>query len=524
MSVSRQRARHLVGAYDHSLEQQILGRGSGLVCRDEQLWTQVEELLKDGDAQETHCLGLDPLRVMEEALKAATTTSTSGRRVRARGGLQGLEKAFEVLEQAALNLYLGPWREEYQVIKMHSGTFTHHIAPVLPRPQMENLFGLLGYLPGSSCPEQLRLQAPGVGPASPDDLLRLSCAFFVARCECRLLLVALGKHGGDTQWELSTVRERQRGSSLQVAVDNTRKTLEVAEPLMEQFDGEVDLYGDEQVNGGHREAVAAAVTDDESPRSLAWTSLSTVSTSAVKMPSNGVTPSPLESNTTRSSSGSRRQSRRACGESRFDRTDSQPRNLQADLDADHFCSCLTSPPVCLRRCIECDALHDITCASLDVCKMKGHRVDFADNTTEDFTDSGAVSLQSRHLRAGASSPAVTSSSAAISSLALCDDPELIGHQALQPISYHDCCDLTKLDPQVLCHSCSVFHSGSCRESDHCQEKHGARRLGVCSCGRACPRKPLVLCRYCGNEYCNNCWYRNPVTCGCGQTFDQSSSV
>lgn len=123
MSISRQTAKHLVTTYDHSLEQQIVGQGSSLVCRDEELWRQMEELLRDGDAQELHCLGLDPLRVMEESLKAKAastkvTTAASGGRVKARGGLQGLGKAFEVLEQAALNLYLGPWREEYKVVKV----------------------------------------------------------------------------------------------------------------------------------------------------------------------------------------------------------------------------------------------------------------------------------------------------------------------------------------------------------------------------------------------------------------------
>lgn len=101
------------------------------------------------------------------------------------------------------------------VSQMHSGTFTHHIAPVLSPPQVLSVFSLLGYRASSSEPEQLCLDPPRV---SLDDLLRLACAFFVARCECRLLLAALGKHSGNAQWELSVVRERQRGSSLQVCV------------------------------------------------------------------------------------------------------------------------------------------------------------------------------------------------------------------------------------------------------------------------------------------------------------------
>lgn len=119
MSNSRQTLRDIVAAYDHSLEQQIVGRGTNLACRDQELWNQVEGLLKDGITEETHCLGLDPLRVMEESLMEAVAVSApSCGQVKARGGLQGLAKAFEVLEQAALNLYLNPWREEYKVVKV----------------------------------------------------------------------------------------------------------------------------------------------------------------------------------------------------------------------------------------------------------------------------------------------------------------------------------------------------------------------------------------------------------------------
>lgn len=121
MSVSQDRATRLVAAYDHSLEQQILERGSNRTCRDEELWLQVEEMLRDQDARETHCLGLDPLRVMEESLAVEAAPAAGAGRVKPRGGLLGLAKAFEVLEQAALNLYLGPWRKEYKVVKVDAG-------------------------------------------------------------------------------------------------------------------------------------------------------------------------------------------------------------------------------------------------------------------------------------------------------------------------------------------------------------------------------------------------------------------
>lgn len=122
MSISRQRSRDLVSAYEHSLEHQIVGKGSSLVCQDEELRTQVEGMLMDGDAREMHQLGLEPLKVMEESLKAVAASASAPvanvRRGKSNRGLQGLAKAFEVMEQAALNLYLGPWREEYKTVKV----------------------------------------------------------------------------------------------------------------------------------------------------------------------------------------------------------------------------------------------------------------------------------------------------------------------------------------------------------------------------------------------------------------------
>ncbi|XP_033988795.1 spermatogenesis-associated protein 2-like protein [Trematomus bernacchii] len=538
MSLSRQRAGDLVSIYDQSLEQQIVGQGSSLACGDEDLWRQVEALLKDGEAQETHCLGVDPLRVMEESLTAAPAGGAA--RLRARAGLKGLAKAFEVLEQAALNLYLGHWRAEYKVVKMYSGLFTHYIRPVLSLPQIEELFGLLGYQPSPRA-EQLRLAR--VSAASLDRLLALSCAFFLARCECRLLLAALGRHAGEAQWELGVVRERQRGHSLQVALDNTKKTLDVNQPF--DGEGEIDLYTDEYVKGGRRETV---LIDDESPRSLTWVTQSSASPPAVKTHSNGVVSlsatatslsareqvcistlncqlsktSPLEADPPRSSSACGRQGRRPCREPRFDRVDSQSRSLQLDMsghrhseaEVDHSCLCLQSAHLCPQVCTECNALHDIDCTKLELCFRMKHRVE----------ELRASSPQGQSLRVSDMSASLTlSSNAAMSSLALRDEHKSIS-QPLHRITYHDCCDMAKPDPQFLCLSCSVFHSGSCKGIEYCRRDHDLRPLGLCSCGRTCFRKPLVLCRYCGNEYCSDCWYRNPVTCDCGQTFDQSSSV
>ncbi|XP_054886019.1 spermatogenesis associated 2-like isoform X2 [Poeciliopsis prolifica] len=401
----------LVRAYDRVLEQQILGRGSCRACQDEALRSEVEGLLATSDPRELHGLGLEPLRLMEEVLEAG------------RGpGLRGLARTFEVLEQAALNLYLGPWREEYRVIKMYSGTFTHCVAPVLSAPQTEEVFGLLGYRPGPAQTRLLRLQPAG-SPAAPRDLLRLACAFFLARCECRLLLGALGKHGG-ARWELGVVRERRQGQRLQVAVDNAERLLSVPEDA----EGELDLYRDDSAappggQGCSNGPVAA-------PRSRRF---------------GPVVPMPLE----------------------------------ADRGRPHdLCGCLRAPPLHLQRCLDCGVLHDITCIHLTDCNLQRHQVEPA--------SSSEIGPVSREERPGDAVPEDTAAS--------------------QPISYH--CEAASANPHLLCLTCRAVHGAACVEGGLCRSAHQTRRLGTCSCGKSCCGTPRVLCLYCGDEFCRDCWKVN----------------
>lgn len=339
--------------------------------------------------------------------------------------------------------------------------------------------------------------------------------------------------------------------------------LEVNHPLMKPFDEEVvDLYTDEEVTEGQRGTV---VNDEESPCHLTWVSESSASPPAVKTHSNGLTPlsltsislstredtkinalncqltktSPLESDTTKGLSVSMEQSKLPSEESAFDKVDLQPGSLQVEamglcksetkfnlwrskVDVSLSCRCLQSPHIYPQLCINCHTLHDFTCA-LHCCD-ENHHVEFSDTGKEEMEKS-RVSPKAGSLRVIGinTSQTHTGCSVAMSSLVLCDDPKSMTSSP-RPFTYHDCCDLTRLDPQVLCLTCNVFHSGTCRKIDWCQSDHNIRPLGVCSCGRACSRDPLILCRYCGTEYCKDCWYRDPLVCTCGQNFDQSSSV
>lgn len=185
---------------------------------------------------------------------------------------------------------------------------------------------------------------------------------------------------------------------------------------------------------------------------------------------------------------------------------------------DSLCSCVQSPHLSLRRCVQCRTVHNDGCAMLKLCEENQHLLEGG---------SSMVSLQREGGGADGSrtSPALSSSSSQMSSLVL-HDPQSSIPSFLCPITFHDCCNLGHLDPKVLCRSCNVFHSTSCRGQQMCLElDHSVQPLGVCVCGRTCSRNPLVLCRYCGSELCNECWYHSPVVCRvCHLTYDQSSPV
>lgn len=514
-----QRARDLEAAYNHYLKKQIVDQGSSLPCRDETLCNEVEELLKNEDGRDTHCLGLDTFNIMEESLRFAGTDRNRAPKVRT--GLRDLARAFEVLEQAALNLYLGPWREEYKVVKMYSGIFTHCIKPVFSTQQTELLFGLLGYKKCSTQREQLRLHPQKGSTTSMDDLLRLSCAFFVARCECRLLLTALGKCAGQPQWELSVVRERQRGHSLQIALDNTKRLGDVKQPLQElSEESDMDLYTDEQDGEELKETAV-----DDAPQSLPWMpekSANDLSTTSVYVSTyHRQLKKPEADSTDNDFSSISRYNSNSYAESSGDKKEALPVSLEEKTDneilVNQTCTCLEVKYLYLYMCTECQTFHHFTCPKFDPCK-KNHTVEYIDKIPEQFIP---MQLEPSKRR-GSRSPTLTSSSAAFSSLTLNDDQK--SNSFHKPIAYHHCCDVSSPDPRVLCFTCRQFHSSNCESMRSCLGRHDTKNLGLCSEGSCTERNIARLCRYCGNEFCKKCWFTHPIKCTCGQTFDQSSPV
>lgn len=307
----------------------------------------------------------------------------------------------------------------------------------------------------------------------------------------------------------------------QVAFENVKKKLDVSESPMELVD-EADLYRDEPVNGEQKEGVIGI---EENPRSLIRAIQSNQSSPAGQTCSIGAsyTSLPPESDTSRSSSFNKSKGKRSSEELKY-KLNSQQIQVsgfgEGEPEINPPCSCLDHP--CLSHCFDCNSFHDVTCAFLRDCIMKDHKVQFADNQPEKIKEAHELSLPSVIFRESGTKNQ-TSTNEDASSSAVCDDAKLA---TLQPIRYHNCCDprMGNPDPRIFCRKCLFFHARLCVEGKLCKLNHGASQLGQCFCGKFCPRKPLVLCRYCGREYCNNCWFRQPITCICGKTFDQECSV
>lgn len=505
-----QRSRELEAAYSHYLKNQIVDQGSSLPCTDENFINEVEELLKNEDGHNTHCLGLDTFDIMEESLRSSGTDGKQATKVRT--GLNGLAKAFEVLEQAALNLYLSPWREEYKVVKMYSGIFTHCIKPVFSTHQVEVLFGLLGYK--KSQREQLRLQPEQISADSLEELLRMACAFFVGRCECRLLLAGLGKYAGQPQWELNVVRERQRGYTIETALDNTLRKVDVKQPLQElPEESDMDLYTAEQDDEEQRE-----MTVDEPPRSLTW--MPNKSANGVhREPSYFSTRHHQNSEVDSTANGFSSISRYLYKESSVDKNESLPVSLEEKEDNELPCTCVTVTTGLFYTCTECQIYHRRNCPKLEPCQRNHNtNVEYVDEIPENFFTSGATVSEHK----GSLSPTLTRSSGALSSLTLQDKYESYS-SFNNHLDMHNCIEGPIHEPQLLCFTCQAFHTDYCNEAKNCLSSHQAKKLGFCSVEK-CSKPTQILCKYCGNEYCKDCWYVNPIKCRCGQTLDYSSSV
>ncbi|NWH98020.1 SPA2L protein, partial [Tichodroma muraria] len=95
--------------------------------------------------------------------------------------LRGLAAAFRLLELAAVNLYLFPWRREFGTIQTFSGAYVHLLRPALPEADLVRSLGRLGY-EQQDC-HRLAVARLPPGPA----LIAAAVGFLACRLECEIL-------------------------------------------------------------------------------------------------------------------------------------------------------------------------------------------------------------------------------------------------------------------------------------------------------------------------------------------------
>ncbi|XP_066541596.1 spermatogenesis associated 2-like [Hoplias malabaricus] len=359
----------LVEMYQANLFKRIQQGDWNIICRDEELVKEVEGLLSNRAAQDTHSpLGLDPLSVMEYSLRRLPTTS-------GQTGLERLSKAFEVLELAALNLYLCPWRKEYRVVKTFSGMFTHYVKPALTSQQAKELFGLLGYQStGPNEEEELRLNSK---PVHAECLLQLACAFFTARVECQLLLSEVAPVKNCVEWELQLVQERKRGHTLQIAQESAKRKLEsMSQSSDHDVSGDLDLYTDDHTEPGERAENSHMTAPPNSSYTPPAERTAHTNTNQSKEDTVCVTeniyqvPRPIPSNTEETNlctehlknfANERKSTPIACGRLSVSRVT-------------QICSCTKSNDLYPHQCVQCKEVHNLNCPYFKSCREQQHEL------------------------------------------------------------------------------------------------------------------------------------------------------
>ncbi|XP_072202357.1 spermatogenesis-associated protein 2-like protein [Excalfactoria chinensis] len=149
--------------------------------------------------------------------------------------LRALSAAFELLERAALNLYLFPWRKEFRTIQTFSGAYVHVLRAALPEAELLHCLGRLGY----ARLDERRLAVNR--PPSGSELAAAACGFLACRLECDILAEVL-------------LRLRPRLPSAEELLDARRVAGDVetcVEMLREAAPGcedDRELYGDVPVS------------------------------------------------------------------------------------------------------------------------------------------------------------------------------------------------------------------------------------------------------------------------------------
>ncbi|XP_063267157.1 spermatogenesis-associated protein 2-like protein [Prinia subflava] len=120
--------------------------------------------------------------------------------------LRGLASAFRLLELAAINLYLFPWRREFGTIQTFSGAYVHLLRPALPEADLVRSLGRLGY----ERQDRHRLAVARLPPGPA--LIAAAVGFLACRLECEILAELALRLRRPRAQELLAARHRAGGT------------------------------------------------------------------------------------------------------------------------------------------------------------------------------------------------------------------------------------------------------------------------------------------------------------------------
>ncbi|XP_051698009.1 spermatogenesis-associated protein 2-like protein isoform X1 [Oryctolagus cuniculus] len=170
--------------------------------------------------------------------------------------LHGLARAFELLELAAVHLYLLPWRKEFTTIKTFSGGYVHVLKGVLSEELLTKSFQKMGYVRR----DDHRLMVTAPPPAR--QLVQVALGCFALRLECEILSEVLAQLGTSVLPAEELLRARRASGDVASCVAWLQQRLaQDAEPpplpprgTPAAYRPPLDLYRDLQEDEGSEEA------------------------------------------------------------------------------------------------------------------------------------------------------------------------------------------------------------------------------------------------------------------------------
>ncbi|XP_007937430.1 spermatogenesis-associated protein 2-like protein [Orycteropus afer afer] len=148
-----------------------LRRGRAGVCGDPSLRAVLWQILVE-DFDLHGALQDDALALLTDGLWGRADLAPA---------LRGLARAFELLELAAVHLYLLPWRKEFTTIKTFSGGYVHVLKGALSEDLLTRSFQKMGYARRDN--HRLTVTAPP--PAC--QLVQVALGCFALRLECEIM-------------------------------------------------------------------------------------------------------------------------------------------------------------------------------------------------------------------------------------------------------------------------------------------------------------------------------------------------